>query len=239
VTKASRGTAGGTGCAESRPRKRLLRFFIAIAAFLVLLIFMAGTTILDAAGRFLAPRHMHAAKPDAVIVEGEELLQEGAVTDALGLMSGQGIERLILVTHKYTPARMGFGISRRYGRLVAQELERAGLRKEQYIVVSVPVAHPITLTEARAVLDILSRESVRSAILVARGFHTRRSYLLYRDIGRSRGIAIIPWSSSVSYPLTKWWCHSDAVCDFITQWAKLSYYLLHGYIPVTSLLVRG
>ena len=102
-------------------------------------------------------------------------------------------------------------------------------------MVSVPVAHPVTLTEARMILDTLSKESVKSAVLVARGFHTRRSYLLYRDLGRTRGITIIPWSSSVAYPLTKWWHNEDAVYDFVAQLAKLSYYLFRGYIPITSL----
>jgi hypothetical protein len=224
---------GGVERGGPRPGKSFLRAFIGIAALLVLITAMAGDAILDAAGRFLAPRFT--GKADVLIIEGEELLQEGAVAEALKLMSERHIERLVLVTHRYSEARMGFGISQRYGRLVGEELEKAGLKKPQYILVPVPVAHPITLTEARAVLDTLSKESVKSAILIARGFHTRRSYLLYRDLGRTKGITIIPWSSSVDYPLTKWWRNEDAVVDFVAQLAKLSYYLVRGHIPISSL----
>jgi hypothetical protein len=217
-----------------RRGRAFLRVFIGIVALLVLITAVAGNAILGAAGEFLAPRFP--GKADVVIIEGEELLQQGAVAEALALMTERRIERLVLVTHSYSEARMGFGISKRYGRLIGEELERAGLRKGQYILVSVPVAHPITLTEARTVLDTLSKESVKSALLVAQGFHTRRSYLLYKNIGRTRGIIIIPWSSGVDYPLTKWWLNEDAVYDFVAQLAKLSYYLLRGYIPLTSLL---
>ncbi|HAR96693.1 MAG TPA: hypothetical protein DCR97_12145 [Deltaproteobacteria bacterium] len=87
---------------------------------------------------------------------------------------------------------MGFGISRHYEQILEDELQELGLKKGQYVLVSVPVSHPITLTEARAVLDVLSRESIKSAVLLSKGFHTRRSYLLYRDRGRTRGIHIIP-----------------------------------------------
>lgn len=218
---------------ESRSPHRLFWLCTGSAVLFALVLAIAGSTFLKAAGRFLAPRY--AAKADVVIIEGEELLQEGAVAEALALMAEQRIERLMLVTHRYNRSQMGFGISQRYHRLVAEELERVGLKKRQYTLVSVPVAHPVTLAEARVVLDTLSKESVKSALLVAQGFHTRRSYLLYRDIGKAKGIEIIPWSSSVGYPLTEWWYDEDAVYDFVSQLAKLSYYLLRGYIPLTSL----
>lgn len=230
--------AGGLGdCRfESRPPKSLLRLLAVAGVLLALILAVAGTTILDIAGRYLAPRHR--AKADAVIIEGAELLKKGAVADARRLMSEEHIERLILVSHKYPETRMSYAVSGRYDRLVGEELEKAGLGKGQYILVSLPVAHPVTLIEARAVMDILQKESIRSAVLVAEGFHTRRSYLLYRNIGRAKGIHVMPWSSSASYPLTNWWHNADAVYDFTAQLVKLAYYLIHGYIPVGSLLEK-
>lgn len=230
VSKAG-GMTGAKGIGPGSSRS--LRRGIAIVLILVGAALALGPTILDAAGRFLAPRSE--GKAEAVIIEGEELLQQGTVAEALRLMTDRRVERLILVTHRYSEARMGLGISRRYERLLDDELQRLGLRKGQYILVSVPVSHPITLTEARAVLAVVTRESIQSAILLSSGFHTRRSYLLYKDIGRTQGIQIIPWSSSVNYPLREWWRHEDAVSDFVAQLAKLGYYLFRGYIPISSL----
>lgn len=217
---------------EPGSKRGLLRVLVGFAVLLVLTITAASKTILDMAGDFLAPRVTGSG--EVVIIEGEELLQQGAVTEALKLMAERRIARLILVIHTYSDSRMGFGIARQYGRLVSEEIERLGLKKRQYALISIPVAHPITLTEARTVLNALSREPIGSAVLLSRGFHTRRSFLLYREFGKAKGIRIIPWASSVDYPLREWWHHEDAVVDFVTQLAKLAYYLVRGYIPVAS-----
>lgn len=49
---------------------------------------------------------------------------------------------------------MGFAISHRCEQVVGEELQRLGVKKDRYILVSVPVTHPITLNEARAVFDV-------------------------------------------------------------------------------------
>lgn len=229
------GTGGIDSLEQVKPMRagRMLRGLAAVIVFVALAFALAGNILLDKAGNFLAPRLT--GKADAVILEGEELLQQGVVVETLKLMTERHIERLILVTHRYSEARRAFGISDHYNRLVEEELQRHGVKKERYLLISVPVEHPITLTEAKAVFKTLSKESIKSAVLVASGFHMRRSYLVYRGIGRTQDIQIIPWSSSASYPLAKWWINEDAVADFLTQLAKLSYYLLHGHIPITAM----
>ena len=54
--------------------KSLSGFLLTLGALLALVIVTMGTALLDRAGRYLAPRD--AAGAEAVIIEGEELLQE-------------------------------------------------------------------------------------------------------------------------------------------------------------------
>jgi len=95
----------------------------------------------------------------------------------------------------------------------------------------VPVRHPITLREAEVVLNNLSRENIKSAILVSPGFHTRRSYLVYQYIGRPLQIKIFPEASFTGYNLDNWLVQERGFRDFTVELFKLVYYLAGGYIP--------
>ena len=65
--------------------------------------------------------------------------------------------------------------------------------------------NPVTLTAARVALDALSRENVKSAILLSSGFHTRRSFLAYQFAGIPLQIKIFPTACFTEYELDQWW----------------------------------
>jgi uncharacterized SAM-binding protein YcdF (DUF218 family) len=115
-------------------------------------------------------------------------------------------------------------------------LEGLGLRADRIQLIEVPVDHPATLGEAQFVVSILSKSGVRSAILLADAFHTRRSYWAYKKVGSSLGIEIIPCPYFVSYRNENWWTNNEGVRAFARELAKFVYYVLRGYIPAKSLL---
>jgi uncharacterized SAM-binding protein YcdF (DUF218 family) len=124
-----------------------------------------------------------------------------------------------------------------YNLLLIRKLEQLGLKKEQIHVIAVSIEHPVTLTEARSVLSDLSRSGVKSAIVLAEGFHTRRSYWAYKQVGGPMGIKIIPYPYFIRYRIEGWWTHVQGVYDYTLEFMKLVYYILNGYIPAKSLLV--
>ena len=107
----------------------------------------------------------------------------------------------------------------------------------EIIIIEVPTNHPITLTEARIVLADLSKHRVKSAILVSEGFHTRRSFWAYKQVGLSLGIEIIPFPIFVKYRSEDWWQKAEGLRGFFSEFIKFSYYLIRGYIPVKSLII--
>jgi hypothetical protein len=124
-----------------------------------------------------------------------------------------------------------------YSMLLAKNLQILELRKDQFLIIKVPRDHPITLTEARIVLTDLSQNGVKSAILVAEAFHTRRSYWAYKQVGLPLGIEIIPLPYFTRYRNENWWQKTEGLRGFFWESIKFSYYLIKGYIPVRSLLV--
>jgi uncharacterized SAM-binding protein YcdF (DUF218 family) len=218
--------------------KKLIRskkiIFSVILLGLVILLAFYYQTILIAMGRFLALERL--GKADVVILEGTELLREEAVRTGLKLLSSGNARRLVVVYQESEDERI-FGWPPDYDLFLIRKLKELGLKEDQIIVLRVPKEHPITLTEAQIVLSNISRRGVKSAILLAADFHTRRSYWTYRKVGSPLGIEIIPCAYFTKYRNENWWQKAEGFREFFWESIKFFYYLALGYIPVKSVLV--
>jgi uncharacterized SAM-binding protein YcdF (DUF218 family) len=214
-----------------RRRKSLFAFvFLAVAFVLVGLFYQP---ILIGAGRYLSPEKMK--KADIVILEGTELIREDAVRVGMGLITA-GTAHGMVVVYQHSEDEKIFGRPLYFNLYLRKELEKLGLKRDQIIVLEVPKEHPITLTEARIVLSSLSQRGIKSAILVAEGFHTRRSLWAYRRMGLPFGIEIIPHPYFMRYQTENWWQQIYGTVEFFEEYLKFVYYLVRGYIPPKSLL---
>jgi len=191
-------------------------------------------TILIGMGRFLALERL--GKADVVILEGTELIREEAVMTGLKLISSGNARRLVIVYQESEEEKI-FGRPLDYNLYLIRKLKELGLKEDQIIVLGVPKEHPITLTGAQIVLSNISKRGVKSAILLAEDFHTRRSYWTYRKVGSSLGIEIIPHAYFTKYRNENWWEKAEGLREFFGESIKFFYYLVRGYIPVKSILV--
>lgn len=191
-------------------------------------------TILTKAGRYLAPEGKGEA--DIVIIEGGELVKEKAVEVGLAFLASNRVKGIIIVSQQNGKNGENFGLPN-YNLLVANKLEIYGIRNSQFRIINVPIEHPITLIEARIVLEKIAQDGIKRAILVAPGFHTRRSYWAYKQVGSSLGLEIIPHPIFIKFKRDNWWQHNQGLREFAGESFKFFYYLLRGYIPVKSLLV--
>ena len=85
-------------------------------------------------------------------------------------------------------------------------------------------AEPITATVARDVRDFLTREHIRSVIIVTRRFRSRRSVLVYEAILRGTGIAVHCQPVGGSRGVTNWTRSWHGIQEVAEQWLKLQYY---------------
>ena len=129
---------------------------------------------------------------DVAILEGSEFVPAGMVVQGLNLLSTGKVKRLVIVLHRTAELHKPYGLNTDYANIVRKELRDGGLKETDFKIIETPIGKPMTLTTAKVVLDALSLENVKSAILLASGFHTRRSFLVYQFIGIPLQIKIFP-----------------------------------------------
>jgi hypothetical protein len=153
------------------------------------------------------------------------------VMSGMNLLSSRKVKRIIVVLHRIAPSHRPFAFNEDYSHLVKKEMEALGLKEKDFRIIVANTYHPLTLTEARGALETISKEDVKSAILLSPGFHTRRSYLIYQHVCIPFQIKIFPSACFNSYQLDHWWSHEAGLRDFAQELLKLAYYLAGGYIP--------
>lgn len=232
MNRIKRRNEGGARIKKKKISKKL--FFPIILLGLIILFAFYYQPILIGMGGFLAVERL--GKADVVILEGTELIREEAVRTGLKLLSSGNARRLVVVYQESENEKI-FGRPPDYNLFLMRKLKELGLKEDQIIVLEVPKEHPITLTEAQVVLSNISRRGVKSAILLAEDFHTRRSYWTYRKVGSPLGIEIIPCAYFTKYRNENWWQKAEGLREFFWESIKFFYYLVRGYIPIKSFLV--
>ena len=170
-------------------------------------------------------------KADVAILEGSEFIQSGVVASGRDLLLSGKVKRVIIVLQNISPAYRPYGINKNYPDNVRQKLKNIGLKETEFKVIVVHSQHPITLKAGEVVLASLSKENIKTAILLSPGFHTRRSYLAYQYAGIPLQIKIFPYACFTEYQLDKWWVQELGVRDFTYELLKLVHYIAVGYIP--------
>jgi hypothetical protein len=219
-----------------RKGKRVTKRAILVLALLAvgsILLFFFYPTLLCAGGRYLAPEGK--GKADLVILEGSEVIKEPAVRVGMELISSGRAKKLAVVYQE--SEERAFGLPPDYDLFLIQKIGELGLKKDQISVYVVPREHPITLNEAKIVLSKLAKDKTPNAIVLAENFHTRRSYWVYKEVGKALGIDIIPYPHFSRFKIDAWWQKADGVRAFLGEWLKFLYYVLRGYIPIKGLVV--
>jgi hypothetical protein len=198
-----------------------------------ILVFSFQDAILQKAGRFMAPEAIQMADvADVVILEGTQFIDRSIVVKGIDLLSSGKARRMLIVLHRISPDDRPFAFHDDYSSSVRMELKRLGMKETAFTVIEIPVRNPITLTTAKGALEILARDGVKSALLVSSGFHLRRSYLVYQHLSMPLNIKIYPVACFDDYEPDNWWYEGTGVRDFVSELAKLAYYLERGYIPL-------
>jgi hypothetical protein len=210
-------------------------FYVPLGLVLILCgLLIFHQPILKGAGRFLAPTGDEAA--EVLILEGTQVVENGALDAGMKLLSNGRANRMVVVLQKPLKEGQVFALQGKYTQLIINELEHLGLEKGRVQVISAPIdGHPVTLSEARFVVGKLSQNGVRSAILLSKGFHTRRSFGVYSQEGNRVGLHVGPSSYFTEYETNSWWYDAQGISDFVVESLKLAYYVLHGYVSIKSL----
>lgn len=209
--------------------KKLIVFLILIILLLLLNFY---ETLLRRAGDFLAPEKIEEA--DVVIIESCELIREKAIKTGIDFIL-KGKARALTVVYQHSPEEKIFGRPNDYPQFLITKLKTMGLNKEEILVIEVPKEHPITFIEAKIVLSQLAQKGIKKAILIAEGFHTRRSFWAYTKVGEKLGVKIFPYPLFNKFKKDLWWKDRQGIREFFAESVKFFYYLFYGYVPIESL----
>ena len=170
---------------------------------------------------------------DIVVLEGVDQIERDLVAKAAGMVSSGKARRMAVVLNRVPEDNPSVEIEAPLS-VVQKALGGLGLDDTSCRIIVTSFRHPVTLTSAKEVMEVLAGEGVRKVILVSPGFHTRRSYLVYQSLGETLHIRIYPHASfdGHNHGLDKWWTQWHGVHDFVEQSIKLVYYMVRGYIPL-------
>ena len=203
---------------------------ICLSLFLIIiLIYLLRVSILMRVGQFMAPSSNNTA--DIAILEGNEFVDRGIVRSGINLLSSGKVKRLVVVLFRIAPSHRPFALNEDYAGIVKKEMESLGLKEKDFKIVVTHIHHPLTLTAARGAAETISKEDVKSDILLSPGFHARRSYLVYQYVCIPFQIKVFPSACFNSYQLDHWWSQERGLRDLTEELLKLGYYLIRGYIP--------
>jgi hypothetical protein len=205
-----------------------------LSVFFLSSLLLIHKPILKGAGEFLAPCGSQEA--EVVILEGSQIVKNGAINAGFKLLSNGKAKCMVLIIHQPLKDDQLFALQEKYVQLLVHESDRIGLEGGKFQIIVVPFSnHPITLNEARLVMTKLSQDGIRSAILLSKGFHTRRSFGVYSQEGARVGLRIIPSPYFTEYKIDNWWQHAEGIHDLFEQYMKLTYYLMRGYVSIKYL----
>ena len=146
-------------------------FFLLCIVVAFLALYSQRETILESAGRFMAPTGDHRA--DIAIVEGTDFVSTGSVEAGIDLLRAGRVKKIVIVVQRIAPAHRPFGINGDYPNVLGAKLQEAGLLQGDFRIIVVPVRTPITLKEAEFVIKELTPMRMKDAVLIASSFHTR------------------------------------------------------------------
>jgi len=204
--------------------RRMFLWTLLILAVLATSIYTVRVPLLTAIGRFLIVQDAPEAADAIVVLSGSlpDRIMEGA-----DLYTAKLAPRIILTREGLPPglaalrARGGDMLERHEQNIeIAQQL---GVSKDAITVVTTPAWS--TSTEAKAVVDYLRAQGIRSILLVTSKAHSRRSSLTYHDLaGDDLRITVCP-SRYDNFPPDKWWYHRPYARHLLFEYLKLLNYV--------------
>jgi uncharacterized SAM-binding protein YcdF (DUF218 family) len=217
-------------------KRRTKYIWGAISVFIIIVAtcaFLFRKTILLDAGSFMAPEARQTeGAADVAILEGTEFIKRSMISTGLKLLSSGRAKHLVIVLHKIAPDHRPFALDEDYPSSVERELKALGMKDSMFTIIVTHIHNPVTLISAKGALDVLSRDGVKSALLVSPGFHLRRSFLVYQYLAVPLKIKIYPVPCFDAYSPDNWWNQDWGSRDFLAELEKLVFYMARGYIPL-------
>jgi len=161
------------------------------------------------------------APSDAILVENfdqDYLVYERASSLRRARLAGRVIVPIPADPNTLAPNDVALGTAE-----VMAKISRLG----PFDVIPVREVEPVSLNVARDVLRFVQQEKIRSVIVVAPLFRSRRSALVYGATLGAAGVTVTCQPTRSQYHVDTWTRSWHGIQDVVQQWIKLQYYRLY------------
>lgn len=209
-------------------RKLTVKFKLIIFLLFLLTIAFSYEHFFKNAGAFLEMGRQ-TRKVDAIVLQSSPSLLWRELKMVNNLLKNNISDKLYIVLHKVHPTD-GIIDMPDYIKFVMRSIEKNGIPRDSYEIISMHVKHPVTIHEAEAVLPVLKRDKKNSILLLASSFHMRRSYLAYKKIMSEDGVVVYPHFLSREFSSEDWWETAAGFRHLAGEAFKYVFYVMKGYI---------
>jgi hypothetical protein len=97
-------------------------------------------------------------------------------------------------------------------------------RLQDFEMIPFDVQEPVSLNAAKQIRDFLVKENIKSMVIIAPGFRSRRSEMVYKSVLEPAGIRVGCSPILQGDPIEKWTSTWHGIQRAVEQFGKLQYY---------------
>lgn len=209
-----------------RRLKKRCKFIIAVLSFLLFLLLLKP--ILIALGKFLDCKTSDKIC-DIVLVEGGSTISEFVMSEALSIYREKKAKTIWLTLHEYDLKPEVFGLNN-YTRHVEFAFDSLGIPKQDYSIQKINVTDPYTYNTSLYLAPLLVQKNIKTVRILNDNFHIKRSYLTYKKTFKKYNIKVYPHTIQIYLNSKNWWKSGNGWRRIISEYIKLTFYWIHGYI---------
>ena len=206
-------------------RKFTFRFKIFLLLFVLILLWIFRIEILESVGYFLVAQAYPTKTADIILLE-EEFDNKQAIEKCNNLYRETGAKEVWIVR---LPDSTSFITEKQLEKSFRENLDTLSY-KFKFNFFSYSTEHPYTYNKSMAVLDSIKKNGYRKVILLTEGFHSKRSYKVYKKIFAPEGIDLYCETYFTIVNPTNWWQDSNGFRRVTSEYLKYIYYVVKRYI---------
>jgi hypothetical protein len=210
---------------EVTHKKFTVRFKIVLLILVVLLFWIFHSFILEGTGNFLVAQAYPAKNADVILLE-EEYNNKQAINMCNNLYKETGAKEVWIVV---LPDSTQLFTEKQLEKTFKESMDTLSYNFA-FKFFTYSTEHPYTLHKSAAVLDSLKAKGFKKVVLLTEGFHSKRSFKVYKKLFAPQGIDVYCTTYFTESTPENWWKDSNGFRRVVSEYLKYIYYLVKGYI---------
>lgn len=210
---------------EAKGKKFTIRFKLFVLIITAILIYLFHKILLTSFANFLIAQEYLINNADVILLEEDNLIKV-SIDKCYSLYNEKNCKEVWIIR---LPHKQNIIPEEKFGSILKEVFDSLGY-KLKYRFFYFHIEHPYTLNKSSIIADSLKKYGYSKVILLTDAFHSKRSYNVYKKILTPEGIQVYCATYYPDYNQTNWWLFADGFRNVISEYLKLIYYWVKGYM---------